>query len=305
MKVWILLWVCFPSCAGWLIGDMVLPQSDLAPPAWVVLGVAQDAGFPQLGCSKSCCQGKIRSGEKERVASAALVGKTGWWLVDATPDMVEQIHTMGEMPQGIFLTHAHMGHYTGLMQLGFESMNADGMPVYCSRSMAGFLRHNGPWNQLVEMGQIILHEVGANQRISLEPGLSAKPMSVQHRSEYTNTFAWSFQQKGGKSVLWLPDIDAWNSQASDLLRWVTEYDHAFLDGTFFSADELPGRDMSQVKHPRVADTLHILQGQPHQGVHFIHLNHTNPLWNTQSVASQKTRASGCTVPRAQQVYSLR
>ena len=53
-------------------------------------------------------------------------------------------------------------------------------------------------------------------------------------------------------------------------------DVALLDGTFFNADELPGRDLREVPHPFVTDTAGRLAGVDCE-VRLIHLNHTNPL----------------------------
>ena len=59
-----------------------------------------------------------------------------------------------ETPDGIFLTHAHIGHYIGLMYLGKEAMNADQVPVYAMTRMKGFLIQNGPWSQLLKINNI-------------------------------------------------------------------------------------------------------------------------------------------------------
>ncbi|MGD9403665.1 MAG: pyrroloquinoline quinone biosynthesis protein PqqB, partial [Anaerolineae bacterium] len=53
-------------------------------------------------------------------------------------------------------------------------------------------------------------------------------------------------------------------------------DVALLDGTFFSAAELPGRDIAQIPHPLATDTVERLTGTGCT-VHLIHLNHSNPL----------------------------
>ena len=274
-----------------------MPGGSVAPPALQVLGVAQDAGRPQLNCSRSCCAPLIADGRREPVVALAIGGKTGWWLVDATPDIVEQIHAMGEMPRGIFLTHAHMGHYTGLIQLGFESMNADHMPVYCSRSMAGYLRHNGPWSQLVKMGQIQLHEVDEGQTITLEQGLYVQPHAVNHRAEYTNTFAWEVSRRNGKRALWLPDLDRWQTDGNDLKAMAEMFDYLFIDGTFYSAKELPNRDLADIPHPLVKTSVAFLKGDFKAKAYFIHLNHSNPLWNENSAASRELNRQGFSVAK--------
>ena len=126
--------------------------------AWevVVLGIAQDGGIPQLGCERPICR-EIRAGKRqpEKVSSLGLINRrTGAaYVFDATPDFPAQLQRLsgGKLPAGIFLTHAHIGHYTGLMFLGRESVNAAAVPVYVTDRMGAFLRTNAPWSQLVPL----------------------------------------------------------------------------------------------------------------------------------------------------------
>ena len=85
------------------------------------------------------------------------------WLFDCTPDFPAQLHFLDNicpgddgMLAGIFLTHAHIGHYAGLMYLGKEAMGARRVPVYGRADMLAFLRQNAPWDQLVRMGNMEL-----------------------------------------------------------------------------------------------------------------------------------------------------
>ncbi len=51
-----------------------------------------------------------------------------------------------------------------------------------------------------------------------------------------------------------------------------------LDGTFYSADELPGRDMSEIPHPLITETVSRLESIVEKGetrIIFTHLNHSN------------------------------
>src|SRR5579862_5097679 len=110
----------------------------------MVLGIAQDAGIPQLGCQQAICQSIFAGKRKrERVASIGLVNDAlhKAYLIDATPDFVSQVEslTRGRLPDAIFLTHAHIGHYTGLMYLGRESIDAKHVPVFGTVRMGNFL----------------------------------------------------------------------------------------------------------------------------------------------------------------------
>ncbi len=288
-----------------------VPEEAPAPVEVVVLGVAQDAGLPHIGCSRPTCVRARAEGRRERVASLGVRGRTGWWLLDATPDLRAQLAAMGEaaggargwpgpLPDGVLLTHAHVGHYTGLMYLGREALGARGVPVWCGERMAGFLAENGPWSQLVELGQVELRPLRADRPVELEPGLTVTPIPVPHRDEYSETFAFLVRAEGGGAVLHVPDIDGWGAWGRDLAEFLEPGTTLLLDGTFYSADELPGRDLDEIPHPLVAGTLDEVErlrearppGEVPARVGFLHLNHSNPLWDPASEARRDLEARG-------------
>jgi pyrroloquinoline quinone biosynthesis protein B len=202
------------------------------------------------------------------------------WLIDATPDLREQVHALGQASPGcplagIALTHAHTGHYAGLIHLGREAWNTQGLPVYASPSMASFLRENGPWSQLVALDNIRLHPLTPDQEVQLSPSLGLTPVPVPHRDEFSDTLA--FLVRGpSRSLFYCPDIDAWDRWARELRAFVEGVDVALLDGTFFSADELPGRDLASIPHPLATETAGRI-ARVGCDVRLIHLNHSNPL----------------------------
>ena len=131
-------------------------------PYVIVLGIAQDGGVPHASCSKSCCINRWDKPEKKvMVTSLGIVdpNTNETWMIDATPDFPKQFELLTQNNQeklkGIFLTHAHMGHYTGLMHFGREVMGTDKIPVYCMPRMGEFLKSNGPWSQLVKLENIV------------------------------------------------------------------------------------------------------------------------------------------------------
>ena len=267
-------------------------------PEAVVLGVAQDGGVPHAGCHQPVCvQARTDPSRRVRVASLGLLDpETGKrFLVDATPDFADQIEALGGLPDGILLTHAHIGHYLGLAQLGREVLGARRVPVYCTPSMAAFLRGNKPWSRLVAMENILIREVAAGEEIVLTPSLRATPLRVPHRDEDSDTVAWILRGPS-RSILWLPDIDKWETwdrRLEDLLA-----DPAlivFVDGTFFSADEIPGRAIRDIPHPFVPETEARLAAVPWAKgrVYFVHLNHTNRLlWDEAARAAVEARGFG-------------
>jgi pyrroloquinoline quinone biosynthesis protein B len=272
-------------------------------PHTMVLGIAQDGGIPQAGCRKSCCT----SGRHERVASLAIVdpGSHRWWLIDATPDFPSQLAAMAaEAPAcslaGIFLTHAHIGHYTGLAHLGREAMGARGMPVWAMPRMRDFLTANGPWGQLVTLANIELRPLAADSTIALGDSLRVTPFRVPHRDEYSETVGFRIDGPRG-AVVYLPDIDKWERWDRRIEDVTAGASAAYLDGTFFDAAELPGRDMSEIPHPFIVESLlrfASLTAAERTRIRFIHLNHTNRAGIAGTAERKRVVAAGCGVAAA-------
>ncbi|MFM7231583.1 MAG: MBL fold metallo-hydrolase [bacterium] len=218
------------------------------------------------------------------MSSLALVDPASrrWWLFDATPDLREQLARMrSEAPActlaGVFVTHAHIGHYTGLMHFGREVMGARGMPVWVMPRLNAFLGTNGPWDQLVRLGQVVLQPLAADSTVTLGDSLRVTPFLVPHRDEYSETVGFRMETARG-SVVFLPDIDKWerwDRRIEDTLAGTTA---CYLDGTFFDVNELPGRDMREIPHPFIVESLarfSTLDASDRGRVRFLHLNHTN------------------------------
>jgi pyrroloquinoline quinone biosynthesis protein B len=248
----------------------------------VVLGIAQDGGVPHLGCRQELCVRARRDpSARKLVASLGLVDHLSGrrFVIDATPDFALQVDRLGGLPDAILLTHAHIGHYLGLAQLGREVLGAKRMPVYCTASMADFLRKNGPWKRLVALENIEIHEVQPGTEFELTPSLTATAIRVPHRDEDSDTVAFLVAGPH-RRLLWLPDIDKWEKWDRSIVDLVSEGRVlAFVDGTFFSADEIPGRSIRDVPHPLVSETVARFGHAPPASakVLFVHLNHTNRL----------------------------
>lgn len=285
----------------------------------MVLGIAQDGGFPQIGCWKTCCREAWSQEAKGRMVSSLMIRSgSRRWLIDATPDLPGQIQLAGptqatseegkrpRLVDGIFLTHAHIGHYTGLMYLGREAYNHPQIPVYCSERMSGFLWQNGPWDQLVKNGQIIPRPVPTDRAFPLDDQISVIPFNVPHRDEYTDTYGYLI--KGTKkSLLYIPDIDKWERWQTRIEDLIADVDFALIDGTFFDGSEIPGRAISEVPHPFISESIDRFSALPQNErakVFFIHLNHSNPALNSKSGAATLIRAAGMKVAEQGQIFEL-
>ncbi|MGH1365733.1 MAG: MBL fold metallo-hydrolase [Calditrichia bacterium] len=295
------------------------PQKKMLPtsPYLVVLGIAQDAGYPQANCKKGCCESAWENSALRRHASCiALVdprsGKR--WLFEATPDIKNQLSMLDDWTEtssqnivdGIFLTHAHIGHYTGLMHVGREVMGTTNLPVFAMPRMRNFLRTNGPWSQLVELQNVQLKNLRADSTIQLEKDLSVTPVQVPHRDEFSETVGFIIRSEQ-RSALFLPDIDKWEKwqrNIEDILRTV---DVAYVDATFYANGEIPGRDMALIPHPFVEESMKrfaILPDDEKEKIHFIHLNHTNPMLQPNSSARKQVLSNGYEIAEEGEIFIL-
>lgn len=286
-------------------------------PFLLVLGVGQDGGVPQTGSHAH--PGWTDPERAERVVSLGLVdpvsGET--WMFEATPDFRQQWYDLERFaaahppadtaaqatrraPNGIFLTHAHMGHYTGLMFLGHESMGAEGVAVHAMPRMAKYLTGHGPWSQLVRYENIRLAPLAADSTIILNERLRVTPFLVPHRPEFSEVVGYRIDGPS-RSALFIPDIDswtewdAWGVRLEDVLASV---DVAYLDATFFANGEIPGRDMSGFPHPFITTTMERLSeaaDTTRAKIRFIHLNHTNPALISGSPEWQSVISAGFNV----------
>ena len=276
-------------------------------PYVIVLGIAQDGGAPHAGCIKECCEEKWDNPTQHaRVSSIAIVDPATEesWIIDATPDFALQLTAIDNQLNGIFLTHAHIGHYTGLIHLGREVMGAKEVPVYAMPRMKQFLETNGPWNQLVNLGNISIQEINDNGVVQLNERLSIVPFLVPHRDEYSETVGYKVQGPN-KSLIFIPDIDKWDKWESSIKELVEDNDYSLLDGTFYDINELPGRDMSKIPHPFIIETMEIFEDSIYRNsIHFIHLNHTNPALNKNSNEYKKIIYNGFNIVERGNIFNL-
>jgi pyrroloquinoline quinone biosynthesis protein B len=254
----------------------------------VVLGIAQDAGIPHLNCQQSLCTA-IRAGKRraEKVSSLGLIDRVSGraYLFDATPDFSAQVHALtgGRPPDGIFLTHAHIGHYTGLMYLGRESIGARGVPVYATTRVTQFLSANGPWSQLIALGNIEPRPLEYDREVTLPGNMRVTAFRVPHRDEFSDTVG--FRIDGPRqSAVFIPDIDRWEKWDRSIRDLAQRVDLAFVDGTFASPTEV-NRNIEEIPHPMMGRTRELVRGTRAR-VWFIHINHTNAELDAPDVARE-------------------
>ncbi len=282
----------------------------------VILGIMQDGGLPHVGCRCPRCAAAYADPRRaEYAACLGIVDGRGdtpkVWLIDAAPDIKQQLNLLAaalgphpthpnrlRQPDGIFLTHAHMGHIGGLPQLGPEAMAVSGLPVYAAPGLMDLLRENVLWRPMVS--GVDLRPFYPHETLALGQDLAVTAVPVPHRDEWgAGTFAFRIQGPA-HSLLYLPDIDAWEQwpQAQETLHSV---DYALVDASFYSVDELGGRD--PVAHPLVPQTLQLFANLPGQLV-LTHLNHTNPALDLDSPERAAILAAGAEIAQSGQIYRL-
>lgn len=281
-----------------------------------VLGTTQDAGAPHIACERECCATLFANSSSFEVVSLGVVDKSAQktFLFEATPDMPNQLRQLRlnarfkntDIPDGIFLTHAHIGHYTGLMYLGKEATNATAVPVFAMPRMKAFLEDNGPWSQLVSQSNIQIEALQSNKTVRLTPQLKVIPFTVPHRDEYSETVGYTLVGPE-KRLLFIPDIDKWGKWKTDIIDVIQTVDYALLDATFYDAEEIDNRDISQIPHPFVIESMDLWKSLPaseRKKVHFIHFNHTNPLLNMESEQTATVLKNGYRIARRNMRFEL-
>lgn len=313
----LLLLFSFLSCTNDAIKSTKNPQvTKLSNTSLILLGLTQDAGYPQIGCKKSCCASAFLNGTKKEVVSLGLIDSESnkSYLFEATPDIVTQMKRLtqlnansdSEMVDGIFITHGHIGHYTGLMYLGKEATDAKAVPVYAMPRMSEYLTTSGPWSQLVKRENISLKKLEANKKVVLSDKIQVTPFLVPHRDEYSETVGFHIEGPN-KSALFIPDIDKWERWGKDIIDEISKVDYAFLDATFYSGKEMNNRDISQIPHPFIIESMETFKSLPlkeKNKIVFIHFNHTNPVLNVNSMEAQKVIEAGYGIGKTGEVFAL-
>jgi pyrroloquinoline quinone biosynthesis protein B len=274
-----------------------------------ILGVVQDGGMPHLGNNKTCCENIKKD---KYVTSLMLMNNENneSFLFDASPDINKQLNFMGDRIKkdlkGIFLTHAHIGHYTGLMYFGREALNSKLVNVYAMPRMKKFLEENGPWSQLVSLQNISIIELSNESKISIDSNVIVQPVEVPHRAEFSETVGYKIYGPN-KTALFIPDIDKWYLWEKSIVDEIKQVDYAIIDATFYDSKEVNYRDISEIPHPFVTESMDLFDSidiKEKNKIYFIHLNHTNPLLNEQSKQYKSVINKGYNVAKEEMILDL-
>lgn len=279
-----------------------------------ILGNTQDAGLPHIGCQHKFCQENFDKYDQYFVTSIAVVDSDlrKYIMFEATPDITYQLNNLNNsifqeflLPESLYITHAHIGHYTGLMYFGREALGSKNLLVKVLPKMSEFLKSNGPWNQLVNINNIEIQKLNFGESNNELTNISVTPIKVPHRDEYSETAGYVIQGKN-KKALFLPDIDKWEKWDKNLVHLTEEFDYLLLDATFYDSKEI-NRDINEIPHPLVTETMSLLDNLSSElkvKVYFIHMNHTNLMLDPESELSKLVESKGFNIARLGQKLNL-
>jgi pyrroloquinoline quinone biosynthesis protein B len=281
----------------------------------IVLGTAQDGGYPHIGCDELCClKAEKDLSIKRFISSIAIVDKKNekFWIIDITPNISSQLRILKEHIRnqtypnfsGIFLTHAHMGHYTGLLKLGLEAMNSFKIPVFVMPKMKLFLENNSMFKQLIINKNIILKEIKEKRKFRLNNNVSISTFCVPHRNELSETVGYKICGLN-KKIIFIPDIDMWDNQ--NMIDLVKNHDILLLDGTFYTKEEIKKRNINKIPHPSIEDSMRLMKkinNNERKKIFFTHLNHTNAVLDKGTIEYKNVITSGYNILEDRQIFTL-
>ncbi len=293
----------------------------------VVLGTAQDAGLPQVGCNcANCIRALSNENFRRLVASIGIINiDTGkCYLIDCTTDFKFQYSILKNLMDkyikltanrsilesirsdigisGIFLTHGHMGHYTGLLQLGREASNTESIPVYGTKKMIKFLNSIKPFSTLIKNHNINTNVVEHGKLKMIDQNLTFSPILVHHRQDFTDTVGYVINGPN-KKLLYIPDMD---TITQPVLERLPNVDLALIDGTFYQMDEIrPRSDIKLIQHTPILESMKILTKYTKlTRIFFTHFNHTNPVVNSEGTEANYVKKAGFGIAPERWTFSL-
>ena len=283
----------------------------------ISLGTAQDGGYPHVGCIDSCCKKVEKNPHLKRlIASISVVDlrKEKFWIIDISPDINDQLRILSKYIKqrdypslsGIFLTHAHIGHYAGLLHLGLESLNLSNVPIYVFPRMKSFLNSSLVFKQLIDNKNIILKDMNDDIGIKLTDNIYVTAFFVPHRNEFSETVGYRINTKK-KTIIYIPDIDSWEDWDTDLNELIKKNDILILDGTFYTKSEIKNRDIKKIPHPSIKDSMAIMDSntiKEKNKIYFTHLNHTNKVLDKKSKEYNNVITSGYNILGDKKIFTL-
>jgi len=286
-----------------------------------VLGSAAGGGYPQWNCNCNVCAA-ARSGDGRALSrsqsSIAVRGEGGrWWLVNASPDLRQQL---AELPSehgdglrltpfdGVVLTDAEIDHTAGLLLLRESSVP---LTVYSTDPVRQALSEHYPvltmlerycgvrWESLEGDGPISLD---AALEVEVFPTGGDPPLYVGDALPELRAIGLTIRDRATAGVLtYAPALEALDDA---ILARFDESDYVFVDGTFWTRDELVAlglaeRDAYAMGHQPLLGPDGTLERLRHLSAKtiLVHVNNTNPILLEDSAERSLVVADGVEVAR--------
>ncbi|WP_416980161.1 pyrroloquinoline quinone biosynthesis protein PqqB [Streptomyces sp. T028] len=297
-----------------------------------LLGTAAGGGIPQWNCACPGCSGaRAHPERRRRHASLAVRTDEGrWYLVNATPDIGDQIEAHpalhpGPGPRqtpiaGVVLTDAELDHTLGIARL----READALEIHATppvrRALEDRLRLGEvlapytalTWRELTCHGARSLGPPDEGLRITAVPVSAKRPRYAADAPEDEDE-AWVvalrlYEPATGRTAVYAPAVAVW----SDALHQVAaEADVVIVDGTFWDEEEprrtgISSRTATGMGHLPIdgpggtAAVLATLSAR----CYYTHLNNTNPLVDPTAAQHKRLARLGIEVADDELVIEL-
>jgi pyrroloquinoline quinone biosynthesis protein B len=267
------------------------------------------------------CQDGRDGKHPSRDQDCLAVSATGeaWYLLNASPDLRSQVLAAPDLAagpgrrdtpiKGVLLTDSEIDHALGLFLL----REGSGLQVWATAPVLAALETALPIRGILgPYSTWTWHETAPNEPFTVDDGrlqITAIPVG-QKRPRYASaveaTGSWVVAYRvedteTGGVLLYAPCLAEWPAGFDDIVAGV---DCVFVDGTFYSPDEMTGATGSSAGQKSMG---HVPVGGPdgslvalrrHPGVRrfYTHLNNTNPLLADGSPEHREVTEAGVEVP---------
>ncbi|MGH3241677.1 MAG: pyrroloquinoline quinone biosynthesis protein PqqB [Spirillospora sp.] len=290
----------------------------------LILGTAAGGGVPQWNCAcAGCAAARTEPSLRRRHASIAVeAGEGRWYVVNATPDIGEQIEASGLLhpgPErratpiaGVILTDAELDHTLGIARLREASALRIVSTGAVRAALSDGLRLDRVLAPYAGLSWTTLPEKDAEE-------LDGGPLEIQgirvsgkrprYAAELTEPAGDSWvvalrirDRRDGKVLVYAPALAGWPDELDRALRAA---DCVFVDGTFWDDEEpirsgFTGRTSTQMGHLPITGpggTAERLAEMPAAWRLYTHLNNTNRLVDPDDAGHRRLAAAGLEVAR--------
>lgn len=292
----------------------------------LVLGSAAGGGFPQWNSNSAACNQARTDRTLSRTQSSLAVSRDGthWFLLNASPDIRQQINDRSQLhPRsglrhspiaGVILTNADVDHVAGLLTL----RESQPLTVYGSARVQKTLRENSIFNVLnpafvareeISLDHAFLPILPDGQPSGLEVTAFAVPGKVALYLEDEKAGPGFGTQEGDTVGLQLRDVETGQSffyipgcaaMPDDLRSRLNGADLVFFDGTLFRDDEMlrcgegvkTGQRMGHMSMSGPEGSMAAFEDIDVGRRIFIHINNTNPVLLNDTPERQAVEAAG-------------